>query len=131
MHAMPPETPPDPASPEPSRRRGPVGVIALALIGLVLVAGVTYAASTLVSQPIGLTSEPLSAGETLAPTASTTTSTTATTTATTPRTVTTTVTTPVPPPATGTTTTSSSDDGDDHGGKGRDDDRDDRDDDDD
>lgn len=42
-------------------------VIALAIAGLVLVAGVTYLASTLVSQPIGLASEPATLGESLAP----------------------------------------------------------------
>ena len=38
-----------------------------AVAGVLLVAGVTYAASTLSSQTIGLSSEPLSAGEDLAP----------------------------------------------------------------
>ena len=38
-----------------------------AIAGVVLVAGVTYAASTLSTQTIGLSSEPLSAGEDLAP----------------------------------------------------------------
>jgi len=40
-----------------------------AIAGVVLVAGVTYAASGLSSQTIGLSSEPLGAGEELAPTA--------------------------------------------------------------
>src|SRR3954468_20961201 len=38
-----------------------------AIAGVVLVAGVTYAASGLSTQTIGLSSEPLSAGESLAP----------------------------------------------------------------
>ena len=38
-----------------------------AIAGVVLVAGVTYAASGLSTQTIGLSSEPLSAGEELAP----------------------------------------------------------------
>jgi hypothetical protein len=38
-----------------------------AIAGVVLVAGVTYAASGLSTQAIGLSSEPLSAGENLAP----------------------------------------------------------------
>src|SRR4051812_33625906 len=38
-----------------------------AIAGVVLVAGVTYAASGLSTQAIGLSSEPLSAGEDLAP----------------------------------------------------------------
>jgi hypothetical protein len=37
------------------------------LAGLAIAAGLTYAASQLASQPVGLTSEPLSAGEDLAP----------------------------------------------------------------
>ena len=40
-----------------------------AIAGVVLVAGVTYAASGLSSQTIGLSSEPLSSGEELAPAA--------------------------------------------------------------
>jgi hypothetical protein len=43
------------------------GIVFLALLGLVVAAAVTYAASTLVSQPIGLTSEPATLGEGLAP----------------------------------------------------------------
>ena len=39
-----------------------------AIAGVVLVAGVTYAASGLSSQTIGLSSEPLDTGEALAPT---------------------------------------------------------------
>lgn len=119
------QTPPDP-TPQPPRRR-PVGVVVFAVIGLLLAAGVTYAASTLVSQPIGLTSEPVTAGDALAPTSATTT--TAPSTTTTPATTvtTTTVTVPVPPPVT-TTTTSGGDDhasGDDDHGGGHDDDGDD------
>jgi hypothetical protein len=41
--------------------------IALALAGLLVVAGVTLAINTLISQPVGLVSEPLDAGEQLAP----------------------------------------------------------------
>ena len=44
-----------------------IRTILLAIAGVVLVAGVTYAASTLSTQAIGLSSEPLSAGEDLAP----------------------------------------------------------------
>ena len=76
-------------------------VIALAIAGLVLVAGVTYLASTLVSQPIGLTAEPTTLGESLAPAPSSTRSTTT-------RPVTTTITTT-------TTTTLPSRGPDDHG----------------
>ena len=43
-----------------------------AIAGVVLVAGVTYAASGLSTQAIGLSSEPLSAGEALAPKATAT-----------------------------------------------------------
>jgi len=49
-----------------------------AIAGVVLVAGVTYAASGLSTQEIGLSSEPLSAGEELAPKATATASPTAT-----------------------------------------------------
>ncbi len=55
-------------------------VMLLAVAGLALAAGVTYAAGRLVSQPIGLTGEPATLGESLAPDASS-----RTTTATTPR----------------------------------------------
>ena len=41
--------------------------IALAIVGLVLAAGITYLANTLVSQPIGLSSEPATLGRSLAP----------------------------------------------------------------
>ena len=44
--------------------------ILLALLGLVVAAGVTAAASRLSTQHVGLSSEPLSAGERLAPAAS-------------------------------------------------------------
>jgi hypothetical protein len=47
--------------------------IALALVGLVLAAGVSIAASKLSRQHIGLSSEPLSAGRELAPAVTTTT----------------------------------------------------------
>ena len=92
-------------------------VIAFALAGLVLVAGVTYLASRLVSQPIGLASEPATLGRSLAPVAGTPTSTTPQTTT---RTVTTTTTAPtttsttLPVP----TTTQATPDADDHGRSG-------------
>jgi hypothetical protein len=41
--------------------------IVLALLGLLIAAGVSIAASSLVSQQIGLDSEPISAGDALAP----------------------------------------------------------------
>lgn len=83
--------------PEPPRRPRRAGVIALALVGLALTAGISYAASTLVSQPIGLTSEPATVGESLAPGApATAPATTTTSTAPATTTVTTTVTTPPP-----------------------------------
>ena len=44
--------------------------VALALLGLLIAAGVSIAASSLVSQQIGLASEPISAGDALAPKAS-------------------------------------------------------------
>jgi hypothetical protein len=47
--------------------RGSLPWIALALVGLAVAAGASLAASTLTSQQIGLASEPLSAGEDLAP----------------------------------------------------------------
>jgi hypothetical protein len=48
-------------------RRATVFWTALAVAGVLLVAGVTYAASQLSTQTIGLSSEPLSAGSKLAP----------------------------------------------------------------
>jgi hypothetical protein len=103
-------------------------VVAFAIAGLFLVAGVTYLASTLVSQPIGLTSEPATLGESLAPktTRSTTTARPVTTTVTTTTTVPATTQT-VPPTTTTTlpTTTLPSGDADDHGGHGSDGDSDD------
>ncbi|HMS60880.1 MAG TPA: hypothetical protein PKD63_01285 [Solirubrobacteraceae bacterium] len=84
------------APPEPPRRPRRAGVIALALVGLALTAGISYAASTLVSQPIGLTSEPATVGESLAPGAPATAPATTTTTAPATTTVTTTVTTSPP-----------------------------------
>lgn len=44
-----------------------MGSLALALLGIALTAGVTIATSSLVRQPIGLGSEPLTAGDRLAP----------------------------------------------------------------
>lgn len=44
--------------------------VALALLGLLIAAGVSIAASSLASQQIGLASEPISAGDALAPQAS-------------------------------------------------------------
>lgn len=61
--------------PRPSRRNGvwsSATWIALALIGLVLAAGVSIAASKLTRQHIGISSEPLSAGQELAPASTTT-----------------------------------------------------------
>lgn len=82
------------------------GVVVIALLGLVLAAAITYAASTLVSQPIGLTSEPATLGKGLAPSA--TGSGTPTQTITVTTTSPTTATQGVTPPATA---------GDDHGGR--------------
>jgi hypothetical protein len=42
--------------------------LGLALLGILIAAGVAYAASRLASQQIGLASEPISAGDALAPT---------------------------------------------------------------
>jgi len=50
-----------------ARPRRWVGVAALALLGLALTAGITLAANSLVSQPIGLSSEPATLGDSLAP----------------------------------------------------------------
>ena len=115
--------------------RSRVAVIAFALAGLVLVAGVTYLASRLVSQPIGLASEPATLGRSLAPVAGTPTSTTPQTTTRTVTTTTTTTTTPTAttpattPPTSTTltvpttpTTTSTTPDRDDHGRGGSDND---------
>lgn len=93
----------DPDDPAPAPRRGSrrTGVVALALVGLALAAGVTYLASTLVSQPIGLTSEPATVGDSLAPGAppvTTTTRTGTTTTSTAPAVTTVTTTVVAPPP---------------------------------
>ena len=52
-------------------RRTPLWVLA-AVTGVLVVAGVTYAASSLTTQTVGLSSEPLSAGEQLVPTATAT-----------------------------------------------------------
>jgi hypothetical protein len=41
--------------------------IALAVVGLLLAAGASYAASRIATQPIGLSSEPIDAGSDLAP----------------------------------------------------------------
>lgn len=49
------------------RTRSLLAWIAVGLIGLALAAGVTYAATQLSSQRIGLSAEPPSAGEELAP----------------------------------------------------------------
>jgi hypothetical protein len=102
-------------------------VIAFALAGLVLVAGVTYLASRLVSQPIGLASEPATLGRSLAP-VSTTTGTSTTPRQTTTKTVTTTApattptqTTPSQTTSTRTsTTTTTTPDADDRGAHGGD-----------
>jgi hypothetical protein len=51
--------------------RGPLGTvagwIALALVGLVIACGASYAASRFTSAPVGLSSEPLTAGQELVP----------------------------------------------------------------
>jgi len=88
--------------------RSRAAVIAFALAGLVLVAGVTYLASRLVSQPIGLASEPETLGRSLAPVATTTKPSTSprTTTRTVTTTAPTTTTTTTPPPTTTATTLS-------------------------
>lgn len=105
------------------------GAVLLALLGVALAAGITYAASTVVSTPIGLSSESTDIGQSLAPrtipvkpkhsATDTTTTTTVTTTTTTP-TLTTTmppaVTTSPPattPPAATTPSAHHDDDGDD------------------
>ncbi len=75
-------------------------VVLLALLGLVLAAAVTYAASTIVSHPIGLAAEPTDIGESLGPPQATQPNTVQTTV-----TRTTTVQTPAPTPPTTTTTT--------------------------
>jgi uncharacterized membrane protein YgcG len=63
-----------PPSPSPRNRfRAGLGWFALALLGLVIAAGVSLAASRLSSQHIGLSSEPLSAGQKLSPAVTTTT----------------------------------------------------------
>jgi hypothetical protein len=49
--------------------RRPLGWVVLALLGLAIAAGAAYAASRIATQPIGLSSEPISAGSDLAPTA--------------------------------------------------------------
>jgi len=98
-------------------------IIAFALAGLVLVAGVTYLASRLVSQPIGLASEPATLGKSLAPVSTTT-----RTQGTSQTTTTTTVTTTVPATTTQTTTQTTpqtTTETDDHGGHGGDGDSDD------
>ena len=56
--------------PSPSRRtrlRSAVSLVALALVGLVVAAVISLAASRLSSQHIGLSSEPLTAGQRLTP----------------------------------------------------------------
>ena len=48
-------------------RRSTLGWAALAVAGLLIAAGAAYAASRIATQPIGLSSEPISAGRQLAP----------------------------------------------------------------
>ena len=55
----------------PNARRAALGWALLALLGLVIAAGASYAASRLTSQSPGLSSEPLTAGEALVPRAAT------------------------------------------------------------
>ena len=50
--------------------RATIKWVGLALLGLLVAAGVAIAASNLASQQIGLASEPISAGDALAPAAS-------------------------------------------------------------
>jgi hypothetical protein len=71
-------------------------VVLVALFGLVLAAAVTYAASTIVSQPIGLASEPADIGESLGPRPFVPSAP--------PRTITRTTTVPTPGPSSTTTT---------------------------
>jgi hypothetical protein len=54
---------------ESPRRRGRAvaGWVLLALLGLVIAGGASYAASRLASEPVGLSGEPLRAGEALVP----------------------------------------------------------------
>src|SRR5215208_2841387 len=59
------------ASVDPMTPRSTHAWIALALVGLAVAAGASLAASRLASQDIGLASEPLTAGEDLAPGATT------------------------------------------------------------
>lgn len=51
------------------RSRATIKWVGLALVGLLVAAGVAIAASNLASQQIGLASEPISAGDALAPAA--------------------------------------------------------------
>jgi len=63
-----------PPSPSPKNRfRSGLGWFALAVLGLVIAAGVSLAASSISSQHIGLSSEPLSAGQGLSPVTTSTT----------------------------------------------------------
>jgi len=98
------------------RARSTIGLVVLALLGLVLAAGITMAASSLTSQRVGLSAEPLSAGDELVPQERPAT-TPARSRARTTRTSTTsarTTTTPAPAP----TATTDDHGGDDHGGAG-------------
>jgi hypothetical protein len=55
-------------SESPQRRgRAVAGWVLLALLGLVIAGGASYAASRLASEPVGLSGEPLRAGEALVP----------------------------------------------------------------
>jgi len=105
------------------RARSTIGIVVLALLGLVLAAAITMAASSLTSQRVGLSAEPLSAGDELVPQATIPVHGRARTTTTT-RTTTTparTTTTPAAPPATVTNDDRGGDDHSGPGGGGRDD----------
>jgi hypothetical protein len=101
------------------RRSSIVGWVALAILGLAVAAAVSLAASRISSQRIGLASEPLTAGNRLAP--RTTTPTTPSSTQTTP---TSTSTTPSGTTTTPSGTTTPADRGSQGGGRGRDGDHD-------
>jgi hypothetical protein len=96
----------------------------VALLGLAVAAGITYAASRLVSQPIGLSSEPQRIGDSLGPPAAQTTTTSPrTTTTTSPRTTTSERTTTTTTTQSTTTTSTPTSDDDSHtrersGGRG-------------
>ena len=103
MSDLQPDETSDVSHPRARKLRRVTATALVALLGLAAAAGITYAASRLVSQPIGLSSEPQRIGDSLGPPPE------QTTTATTTRTTTTQPTTTQP-----TTTTAPADD-DSHG----------------